>query len=133
MGYRISRPYNGGKKTLYLMEHGMLSSNSTEIPERATLFKYDDMVQIVAAEKVWAWTAEFVPETEGEREFDTGTLWVTPSGVSYRLRDYSPDFKAEDPWAQEVPSYNSTTPGGANHTVYRLPADARLVWHPEGK
>lgn len=133
MGYRISRQYKGGSMTLYLQEHGFLASKSTEVPEMATLFKYDAMVSIMAAQE--GWTAEFVPQTEGEREFDKGTLWLTSKmGKTYRLIDYGPDFKAEDPWAVEIPAFDVQTADGGNYTVWgELPPNARLIWHPEGK
>ena len=62
---------------------------------------------------------------------EVGTLYVTPNGDAYRLRDYSVDWKAE-PFTGEatVPSYSVQFATGSNTNAYELPKDAVLAWSP---
>lgn len=63
-----------------------------------------------------------------------GSLWVTPDGTAYRLRDYRTDLHAE-PFTGErtIPTYSVLLPGGASTNDDTLPRDARLVWAPDPK
>lgn len=133
MGYVISKTVEAPDPypVRYLKQFDAFTSRWTAERAMATRFKYDDAFNALGA--LPGTVAEFVPETEGEKEFDKGTLWVTPDGTTYRLRDYGPDFTANDPWAIEVPSFEVQTEHG-NYTVWKdLPSTARLIWHPKGK
>jgi len=132
MGYMVRRPKENREGLYYLVQRDHMSARWSELPERASLFNYDDMIDAVLS--LPGADAVFVPQSEGEREFDKGTAWLTPDGTIYRLRDYGPDFEADDPFlAAEVPSYDVSRPSGGHSTTYALPANARLIWHPRGK
>lgn len=70
------------------------------------------------------------PERRPERP-EPGSLWVTPDGDAYRLRDYRIDWHAE-PYTGEatVPTYVVLLASGGSTNRDTLPDDARLVWQP---
>lgn len=60
-----------------------------------------------------------------------GSMFVTPDGTMYRLRDYRTDLHAE-PFTGEatIPTYKVNHPNGMSSTADELPEGARLVWVP---
>ena len=61
-----------------------------------------------------------------------GAMFVLPNGETWRLRNYSVDWRAEPFTGNDTrPSWTVTYPSGSSSTADGdLPAGARLVWHP---
>ncbi|WP_430592199.1 hypothetical protein [Humidisolicoccus flavus] len=60
-----------------------------------------------------------------------GSIWVCPSGVSYRLIEYTRDWASRD--GAEFPIFSTQNAHGVNSVSRDLPDDAQLIWKPSAQ